>query len=613
MKGNRKDGSILWKIIQAGIILLTLLGFIKGIFISLDIDESYAVTQSYRLACGDRMFVEMWESHQLSAFLATIFIKIYLLLFHTTDYLIVYLRIIGMLIHTGLGVWLYRNVKKELTEKASFLILFLHLNFLPKWVQMPEFELMHYWFLLAAFLLLYRYFGQEKGDWWRPALAGVCLVGSMMSYPTMIFAYPIYLCGLCVLERQKHAARGKQMLRSSLWFTAGAGVSGVAFLAYLFSYQTLDEFMQNVSYIFMDESHTTYTAAEKWAIYGGQTKELGLLYLKYMLVAVAIVAVVLVVSVLVLGIRKKLNKFCIRKLFSQNLGETLILVIVILTALALQAKQIVGCLLLDQNQFYFQIRYLAAILPAIYLGIRYHKRMSVFFYLCVLPALVSLPAVLVITNMNVNVTLSRAFLGVLGSMVMCFLYSQEKLRQLRDSEQIQRIICTMENALVSFLSLGLLAGFFVCRLILIRVSGCLPVTINAPLERMEAGPEKGIYVLQAQAQIWNENYDVLKDVVDKGDRLLYIGAENLIYPATEAALATPSTQGTTVFNEMFLYYYEKHPEKLPNIIVIDKTFETNPVYGLFSDSEIVLDWIAENYGDATVQETEYMKILFLED
>lgn len=55
---------------QAGLICLTILGYIKNIFISLDIDESYAVAQSYRLAMGEHLFVDMWEPHQLSAFMA---------------------------------------------------------------------------------------------------------------------------------------------------------------------------------------------------------------------------------------------------------------------------------------------------------------------------------------------------------------------------------------------------------------------------------------------------------------------------------------------------------------------------------------------------------------
>lgn len=599
MRLNQKLGTVLWRIIQVGIIVLTAIGYIKGIFISLDIDESYAVAQSYRLAIGEHLFSDMWEAHQLSAFLSAVFIKIYLVLFQTTDYLVIYLRIVGMLIHVGFGVWLYRSLKGKFSGSLVFLLVFLHLNFFPKWVQMPEFELMHYWFLLAIFLLLYSYFTGEKGKWWQPFCVGGCLVGSMMSYPTMILLYPVYVIGLCILERLQNDVKGAKMLQSSLWLTLGAAASGGAFLIYLFSYQSWEELWRNVSYVFMDESHTTYTMVEKWSMYAGQAKELWETYFESLWIAALIVAVAG-------GILLVIGRFKKDVTVSISLGkrmEIVLLSVLILAAVLLQKDHILGCLLEDENQFYLQVRYIAAMIPAVYLGIRYHKRMAVYFWLCVMPALVSLPAVLLITNMNVNVTCSRAVIGIWGSLLMLGIYLREEMR---GREPIGRL-------LTYGLSLGLLAGFFVCRVIMIRVTGCLPVTVMAPMERMEYGPEKGVYILDEQAQVWNDNYPILKELIKEDDRLLYIGAEHLIYPGVGCTVSTPSTQGTTVFNEMFFHYYEENPDKLPSIVVIDKTFATNSVYSLFSDTEMIMDWTREKYPDAEALETAYMTILFLEE
>lgn len=263
-----------------------------------------------------------------------------------------------------------------------------------------------------------------------------------------------------------------------------------------------------------------------------------------------------------------------------------------------------------------QIRYMAFLLPAVYLGVRYHKKMAELFYLCVLPGIVSLPAVLMITNMTISVTYSRAFLGVLGSILMLSVYCREKKEQKQPGKTAQGSYEKGEDGiskacqgLLYLLCFGLLAGFFVCRLVLIRVTGCLPVTVTAPLEQMETGPAKGIYVLREEARIWNENNQILKETIEKDDRLLYVGAENLVYLMGGSTVAAPSTQGTAVYNEMYLYYYEEHPERLPNVIVIDKTFGTNPVYYYSPSNEIVLDWIEENYREADVQETEFLKIL----
>ena len=95
--------------------------------------------------------------------------------------------------------------------------------------------------------------------------------------------------------------------------------------------------------------------------------------------------------------------------------------------------------------------------------------------------------------------------------------------------------------------------------------------------------------------------------------MLYIGAENLIYVETEALPATPSTQGTVVYNEMFLRYYEEHPDRVPNVIVYDKTFGENPVYSLYYGFSLqnpeFFHWIEENYRDARQTETEHLVIL----
>lgn len=61
-------------LINALLVILSILAIIKSIFVSFDIDESYAVTQAYRLLTGDRILADRWEPHQLSAYGAAIFL-----------------------------------------------------------------------------------------------------------------------------------------------------------------------------------------------------------------------------------------------------------------------------------------------------------------------------------------------------------------------------------------------------------------------------------------------------------------------------------------------------------------------------------------------------------
>ena len=50
------------------IVMLLLIGSflaaLKCIFVSLQMDEEYAVSMSYRLLLGDRLFTQIWDPHQ---------------------------------------------------------------------------------------------------------------------------------------------------------------------------------------------------------------------------------------------------------------------------------------------------------------------------------------------------------------------------------------------------------------------------------------------------------------------------------------------------------------------------------------------------------------------
>ena len=144
------------RVLEAGAVLLTALVCLKSVWVSLDIDESYGAAMAWRLA--------------------------------------------GILIHTALGLALYGELRRDCPKPVRLLLLFLHLNFYPKFIVSPEFELMHYWFCLGIFLLLHAYFGGGRPGRLLALGAGVCLTGSMTCYPTMILTYPVYLLGIWAVE-----------------------------------------------------------------------------------------------------------------------------------------------------------------------------------------------------------------------------------------------------------------------------------------------------------------------------------------------------------------------------------------------------------------------------
>ena len=123
---KRKNYAI-WDRVEQGICLvllvLSVLAAIKTIFVSLDIDESYALAVGYRLAAGERLFLDLWESHQLGGVFLAPFLWLYRMIAGTTVYFEIYARVIGTLIHILTGIYLYETAVKTGKMKKTFSLL----------------------------------------------------------------------------------------------------------------------------------------------------------------------------------------------------------------------------------------------------------------------------------------------------------------------------------------------------------------------------------------------------------------------------------------------------------------------------------------------------------
>lgn len=149
---------------------------IKYIFVDFGIDAEYQISMSYRLAKGDVMFKEMWEPHQTSAFLCAFFIKIYLILFHTTTGIVIYLQTIGVVLDGVISYLLYRVVSRCLhCDSAAFIMAWIFFIVSPKDVPIPEYANLQIWFSLLLCFALFFYYKNRKRRW--ILLSAVCFAG----------------------------------------------------------------------------------------------------------------------------------------------------------------------------------------------------------------------------------------------------------------------------------------------------------------------------------------------------------------------------------------------------------------------------------------------------
>ena len=115
-------------------------------------------------------------------------------------------------------------------------------------------------------------------------------------------------------------------------------------------------------------------------------------------------------------------------------------------------------------------------------------------------------------------------------------------------------------------------------------------------------------MLEDTATVLKDDYQVFTQLLTKEDNLLYVGSENIVYLWTDAKVATPSTQGTNAYNEMFIRYFEEFPEKMPTVIAVDKELGENPVYYNSPQNHILFDWIDKKYGYTEMLESNYLTL-----
>ena len=88
---------------------------------AVNLDEEYQLVMSCRSVMGDKLFVDMWEPHQSSAFLCTFFMKPYLQFFGVTG-IVIYLRTCGTLIHLAISIYLCRVLRSFVVRDYAWLL-----------------------------------------------------------------------------------------------------------------------------------------------------------------------------------------------------------------------------------------------------------------------------------------------------------------------------------------------------------------------------------------------------------------------------------------------------------------------------------------------------------
>ncbi len=171
--------------------LLILVACVSMVFTNISYDAEYQMAMAYRFIKGDLMIKEMWEPHQTSAFLCTIFMKLYMTIAGTTTGIVLYMQIVGLLIRSFISIWLYKVIKNLSGLKPAVVAGVLYLLISPKEVLIPEFSNMQIWFATLMMLFIWQYIQRKKIVYLVLAAISLCL--GILSYPSIFIVYVIVL------------------------------------------------------------------------------------------------------------------------------------------------------------------------------------------------------------------------------------------------------------------------------------------------------------------------------------------------------------------------------------------------------------------------------------
>ena len=538
------------------------------------LDEEYQLLMSYRNIMGDNMLGTMWEPHQTSSFLCTIFMWPYFKLTGTMTGVVIYLRFMGTLVHLGIACYLYKVFVHFLKKDYAFYLAIFFFNTIPKLIMLPEFGGMQVWFGVLCFLILMdsaeditlqKWGSKSLRTYCKLILAGFFLCLEVLSYPSCALLYVPFLVMIWYFHKEKKLAK-------CLFFTGACGVIGLSYVAYFWIKLGTDIFFRNISAILnSDLTHTFDTTSKLGTLVG----DLG----HYLIFFLILSAAALLLCLLPL-FKKRLPK---------EKGIAFTGILLLLSAL----YQLFSWVFLNTGYEYLQLHLAVPLCLGLWLyafRLRESNTFSRYMWFGAMIGLISLACVMMLTDLDL---LSSVPHGMLGSICMLALF-------VHMARSYERYLYTL---LLAFCYAACIGKGYTLR-------GGMDYNNVLQSENIcKYGPAIGTVSNYMGAYIYNNEYQLWQNTIPEGSKVLIatdnVHSTNTIqYTFRNAEVCHYSIVDPTAYDERLLTYWTYYPEKQPDIIVIDCWFGNM----LFAEDSWMVQYIENDFGYTEVIEGDYVRI-----
>lgn len=534
------------QLILAAVILVN----IKSIFCDFDIDTEYAIATSYRNILGDRMFGEMLEPHQTSSFLCTILMRLYLGIVGSSTGIVLYLHTCGVLIHSLVAWLLYKVLQKKTDNLLAALIGFCFAVLRPKDMVFPDFANMQIWFSVLMFLALTTYFEDQKKKIWLAA-AALCLCLTILSYPSCIIMFVLVLVILGMY--------GEEKWKDCIGFSLICGAAGSVYVAYFVARSGLSEFIAAVrNIVTADGSHGA--------------DSISYMYFDFFADGVKWLAACAIFSVVAAGVALGICRYRKRRI---NYGKTF------LTSLwiTLAATDLYGMLVLREGRNYMILWPL--IIALSFGGLKYcDKTEKRIVIMSIILSAGSYISTMLLTNLDIMSIMKYVVLAL----VISFIPLSRLLTRLYPHKQ----------RLLSWWIIGCFGFLMIFRRgVMVRTMDGQESNLLDLGGIVKSGPAVGLVTDYMGAYEMNGQREEWQQYVRAGDNVYIVGSERvgtLAYMLEEVQISAPSTICTPTYGEFIEEYWEKYPEKKPNVVIVQCWYGNLKL----SEDNWIMQWIHEN-------------------
>ena len=562
-----KKNFIFW-ILVIGTILATL----KCIFVSLQMDEEYAISLPYRLLLGDKMFAQIWDPHQTSAFLIQFLIWIFQKLIGTTTYVVIWIRFAGVLMHGAVAYYLYRFLKTITCKEHSFYLALIYFNLLPKTYVMPEFSNMMVWGLTMLLIAMTRLIRLQQGKWnyrmtFTAVEIGFWICFMVLSYPSCVLMFPFVIWYVLRFCRYKGKTAGI--------ITAVCGICGGVYVGYLLSYMKVSELIANIKSLVASCGSHSDGALYKLALYGAG-------------ICVAILfgtVYTLLTKVVYAGICKKTGKDPKEK--SEEARATKMLLL-LMTAFVLQFLHWILMLWKYESSYPFAVYFF--IFGYTFYIMKQEKENRQILILWMGGNITMYVAILLLTNLTIFTSVKYLMPGVIMGMITILAYAKQKApasygKYARNLLLLWCFVATFVKGWAYTDDDGLMKNIT-----------CVGNVISE-------GPGKGIFTEYMQGYMQESIYEEMQQYVQPGDNLLVIDSHTLCYLYQDVNVASSITICTPTFDENLLDYWERNPDKYPDVIAVRCWFGELK----WETDGWLMNWIDEEYQAEQVIDGKYLR------